>query len=83
MVPWSVSCAVDDRAWCGRSAGVEPTGPAPECWLGGQLSAEFGDLVLEFDDPLGADQGHALAHQRGEGGDVAELDTAVAPLPAD
>ena len=51
--------------------------------LGGELSAQLSDLVLQLDDPLRAGQGHALAHQRGEGGDVAELDSAVAPLPAD
>jgi hypothetical protein len=49
---------------------------------GSELSAKFGHLVLEFDDALGADQSHALAHQGRKSDDVPELDTAVPPLPA-
>ena len=71
---------VNDAAWCGPSADVDPTGlrRSADC---GQLSAKLSDLVLQLDNPLGSDQGHAFAHQRSKCRDVAELDTAVTPLP--
>jgi len=46
------------------------------------LPAELGDLVFELDDPLGADQRHAFAHQPGERRYVVQFGTAVTPLPA-
>jgi hypothetical protein len=64
-------------------------GPAPAAIActttggpGSELSAQFGHLVLEFDDALGADQSHAFAHQGRKSDDVPKLDTAVPPLPA-
>ena len=53
-----------------RQIGVQRLRLGPSADLDGQLPAEFGHLVLEFDDALGADQRHAVAHQRGERRDV-------------
>src|SRR3954447_627878 len=64
---------------------VPPSDPR-RCWSGsvwaGELSAEIGDLVLQLDDPLRTGEGHAFAHQAGEGGDVIDFDPAVAALTA-
>ena len=71
-----------------RHPGVHPTVPRSvmarsSAGVGRQSSAELGDLVLQFDDSLRARQRQALAHQRGQRGDVVEFGSAVPSLPTD
>ena len=62
------------RGWSGGGGGAVAAG--------GEVAAEVGDLVLQLDDALRPGEGHAFTHQADQGGDVVQLGTAVAPLPA-